>query len=133
MLIFDVFSGCFLEGFWSGFGAVLGDVLLPKRLSKGQMPICGNTCFTEVIFMFSGVVGSIWGARKREKQSANPIRILTRFCDDFGIILGVILGVKIVQTSTWVLSVFLEGPRGVFGKKPRINTRQVAGGGPGER
>ena len=74
--------------------------------------ICGNRCFMYVILLFSGVVGSIWGARKREKQGANPIRIPTRFCDDFGIILGVILGAKIVQKSMWILSVFLEGPWG---------------------
>ena len=75
--------------------------------------------------MFSGVVGSICGAKKREKQSANPIRIPTRFCDDFGIILGVILGAKIVQKSMWILSVFLEGPRG-------FAYVQLAGGVPGK-
>ena len=110
MLIFDVFSGCFLEGFWSGFGVVLGDFLVPKRRSKAKGSICGNACFTYVILTFSGVVGSIWGARKREKRSTNPIWIPTRFCDDFGSILGVILGVKIVQKTMWILSVFLEGP-----------------------
>ena len=97
MLIFDVFSGCLLEGFWNGFGVVLGDFLVSQRCSKGKGTICGNICFTYVILQFPGVVGSIWGARKREKQSANPIRILTRFCDDFGIILDIILGVKIVH------------------------------------
>ena len=91
---------------------VWGDFLVPKRLSKGKGTICGNACFSCVILLFSGVVGSIWGARKREKQSANPIRIPTRFCDDFGTILGVILGAKIVQKSMWNLSVFWEGPWG---------------------
>ena len=65
-----------------------------------------------VILLFSGVVGSIWGAGKREKQSANLIRIPTRFCDDFGTILGVISGAKIVQKSMWILSDFWEGPWG---------------------
>ena len=90
----------------SGFGVVVGDFLVPKRLSKGKATICGNACFSYVILQFSGVAGSIWGAREREKQSANPIRIPTRFCDDFGIILGVILEAKIVQKSMWILSVF---------------------------
>ena len=31
VLFFDMFSGCFLEGFWSGFGVVLGDFLVPQR------------------------------------------------------------------------------------------------------
>ena len=57
-------------------------------------------------------MGSIWDAGKREKQSANPIRIPTRFCDDFGSFMGVILGAKIIQKSMWILSVFSEGPRG---------------------
>ncbi len=96
MLIFDVFSRCFLESFWSGFGVVLDIFLMPKRLSKGKGTICGNSCFTYVILLFSGVVGCIWGARKREKQSANPIRIPTRFGDDFGIILEFVLGATIV-------------------------------------
>ena len=56
------------------------------------------------------IMGFTWGARKREKQSANPIWIPTRFCDDFGIILEIILEAKIVQQSMWNLSVFLEGP-----------------------
>ena len=85
------------------------------------------------ILLFSGVVGFIWGARKREKQSANPIRILTRFCDDFGIILGVILGAKIVQKTMWILSVFLEGPLGAFGKVRGFSSVQSgAGGVPGK-
>ena len=112
MLIFDVFSGCLLEGFGSGVGVVLGDFLVPKRRSKAKGSICGNAFFTYVILTFSGVVGSIWGARKREKQSANPIWIPTRFCDDFGRVWGVILGANIVQTSMWILSVFWEGPWG---------------------
>ena len=112
------FSGCLLEGFWGGFGVVLGDFLVPKRRSKAKGSICGNVCFTYVILTFSGVVGSIWGVRKREKQSANPIRIPTRFCDDFGIILEIILGTKIVQKSMWILSVFLEGPWGSLWEVP---------------
>ena len=112
MLIFDVFSEHFLEGFWIGFGVVLGDFVVPKRCSKGKRTICGNRCFMYVILLLSGVVGSICGAKKREKQSANPIRIPTRFRDDFGSILRVILGAKIIQKSILILSVFLEGPRG---------------------
>ena len=57
-------------------------------------------------------MGSICGAKKRETQSANPIRIPTRFCDDFGTILEVILEAKIVQKSMWILSVFLKAPWG---------------------
>ena len=129
MLIFDVFSGCFLEGFWSGFGVVVGDFLVPKRRSKAKGSICGNACFTYVILMFSGVVGSIWGAKKREKQSANPIRIPTRFCDDFGIILGVILGAKIVQKSMWILSVLLGGSLGGLLKLPGVWLYTIGGVG----
>ena len=84
--------------------------------------------------MFSGVVGSIWGARKREKRSTNPIWIPTRFCDDFGSILGIVLGAKIVQKSMWVLSVFSEGPQGgpseSFGGLSGYNPRE--GGVPGK-
>ena len=101
MLIFDVFPGCFLDGFGSGVGVVLGDILVPKRRSKAKGSICGNACFTYVILVFPGVVGSIWGARKREKQSANPICIPTQFCDDFGAILGIILRAKIVKILMW--------------------------------
>ena len=101
MLIFDVFSGCFLDGFWSGVGVVLGDLFVRKRRSKAKGPICGNTCFTYVIFTFSGVVGLIWGARKRAKRSANPICIPTQFCDVFWTISGVILRAKIVQRLMW--------------------------------
>ena len=80
------------------------------------------------------VVGFIWGARKREKQSANPIRILTRFCDDFGIILGVILEPKIVEKSMCILSVFLEGPGGGLWEKNTHQHWRIRGrGGPGER
>ena len=45
------------------------------------------------------VVGSIWDAKKREKQSGNQISIETPFCDDLGIILGGIWGAKILQQS----------------------------------
>ena len=74
-------------------------------------------------------MGSIWGARKRDKQSANPIRIPTRFCDDFGFILGVILKAKIVQQSMWILSVFPEGPRGGLRKVSGVRFDAVGGGG----
>ena len=87
----------------------MGDFLVPKRRSNKRVDLW-NCLFPYVILLFSRVVGSIWGARKRDKQSANPIRIPTRFCDDFGFILGVILKAKIVQQSMWILSVFLEGP-----------------------
>ena len=56
-------------------------------------------CFTYVILMFPGVVGSISGARKREKRSANSIWIPTRFCDDFRSILEAILHPKTLQGS----------------------------------
>ena len=49
--------------------------------------------------MFSRVVGSIWVAKKRETKSLSPVWLQTRFCDDLGIILRVILGAKIVQES----------------------------------
>ena len=62
--------------------------------------------------MFPEVMGSIWGARKTEKQSGIPIWIQTRFYNEFGIILGIILGAKIVETSMWILIIFLEGPGG---------------------
>ena len=42
VLIFDVFSGCFLDGFWSGVGVVLGDFSVPKRRSKAKGSICGG-------------------------------------------------------------------------------------------
>ena len=87
-----------------------------------------------VILLFSGVVGFICGAKKREKQSANPIRIPTRFCDDCGIILEVILAAKIVQKSMWNLSVFLEGPWAGLWEIPTHQLYTVGGkGGPGER
>ena len=82
--------------------------------------------------MFSGVVGSIWGAGKREKQSANPIRIPTRFCFDFGTILGVILGAQIVQQSMWFVSVF-GMPFGGLWEDRGIRVDTIRGvGGPGE-
>ena len=58
------------------------------------------------------VLGSIWDAKKREKQSGNQVSIETPFCDDLGIILGGIWGTKILQQSMWILSVFSEGPLG---------------------
>ena len=91
MLIFDVFSGCFLDGFWSGVGVVLSDFSVPKRRSKAKGWICGNACFTLVILLFSWFVDSIWGAKMREKQSGTPIWIRTRCHDDFGYVLNVIL------------------------------------------
>ena len=113
--------------FWRISGVIWESILSPKSMKFGVdfrcvfgmlfgrvLEWCWNCFgwkylfFIYVILVFSGVVGSIWGARKREKESANPIRIPTRFCDDFGIILGVVLGAKIVQTSMWILSVFFE-------------------------
>ena len=82
--------------------------------------------------LFSGVVGSILGARKREKQSANPIWIPIRFCDDSGIIVGVILEARIVHKSMWILNVLSEGPQGGLRKVSGVKVDRVAGG-PGER
>ena len=79
----DVFSGCLFERFWSGFGHVLGDFLVPKREAKGKGRICENVCFTFVILQFSWFVGFIRAAKMREKQSGIPIWIKTRFYDDF--------------------------------------------------
>ena len=45
------------------------------------------------------MVGSISGARKRDKRSANPIWIPTRFCDDFRSIVEAILHPKTLQGS----------------------------------
>ena len=50
--------------------------------------------------MFSWFVGSIWGAKMREKQSGIPIWIKTRFYADFGSVLRVILVVKIDEKSS---------------------------------
>ena len=44
-------------------------------------------------------MGSISGAKMREKQSGIPIWIKTRFCGDFGSVLRVILGGKIDEKS----------------------------------
>ncbi len=44
-------------------------------------------------------MGSIWGAKVREKQSGIPIWIKTRFCGDFGFVLKVILGPTINDKS----------------------------------
>jgi hypothetical protein len=52
-----------------GFRLVLGDLLVPKRWSKGKEPICGNACFIYVLLMFSRVVGSM-GVPKRQKNRA---------------------------------------------------------------
>ena len=68
---------------------------MPKRGSKGKGRICGNACFTLVILQFSWFVGSIWGAKMREKQSGIPIWIKTLFYGDFGSVLRVILGPQI--------------------------------------
>ena len=94
-----MFSECFLDGLWSGVGVVLSDLSVPKRRSKAKGWICGNGCFTYEILTCSGVVASIWGARKREKGSAKPIWIPTRFGNDFRSILGVILHPKTPQGS----------------------------------
>ena len=77
-----------MEGFWTGFGVVLGDFLVLKGGSKAKGSISGNGCFPYVILSFSGVVSSIVGARKGAKRNTNPIWIPSRFCDDFGTILG---------------------------------------------
>ena len=45
-------------------------------------------------------MGSIWGARMREKQSGIPILIKTRFYGDFGSVLRVILVVQIDEKSS---------------------------------
>ena len=50
--------------------------------------------------LFSWFVGSIWGARMREKQSGIPILIKTRFYDDFGSVLKVMLVAKIDKKSS---------------------------------
>ena len=84
-----------------GLRLVLGDFLVPKRWSKGKEPICGNACFTYVLLMFSGVVDSMWGARKTEQQSRIPIWMRSRFCSDFGIIFGAISEAKILHKSIW--------------------------------
>ena len=106
VLICDVFSRCFLEGSRRGFGVVLGDFVVPKRCTNGKGTMCGNGCFSYVISTFSEVVGSIWGAKKREQQSRSPIWIPSRLCGHFGTILGVIFGAQIVKTAMleWSLS-----------------------------
>ena len=45
-------------------------------------------------------MGSIWGARMREKQGGIPILIKTRFYDDFESVLRVILVVKMDEKSS---------------------------------
>ena len=45
-------------------------------------------------------MGSIWGARMREKLSGIPILIKTRFYGDFGSVLRVILVAKIDEKSS---------------------------------
>ena len=72
---------------------------MPKREAKGDGGICENTCFTHVILLFSWFVGSIWGAKMREKQSGIPIWIETKFYDDFGFVLRDILVSKIDEKS----------------------------------
>ena len=54
-------------------------------------------------------MGYIWVAIKREKQSANPIWIPSRFCFDFGSILEIMLEAKIVKKPMLVLIVFVGG------------------------
>ena len=44
-------------------------------------------------------MGSIWGARMREKQSGIPILMKTQFYDDLGFVLRVILVSKIDEKS----------------------------------
>ena len=44
-------------------------------------------------------MGSIWGARMREKQSGIPILMKTQFYDDLGFVLRVILVSKINEKS----------------------------------
>ena len=53
----------------------------------------------KVILLFAWFVGSIWGAKVREKQSGIPIWMATRLYDDFGSVLKVILGRQINETS----------------------------------
>ena len=45
-------------------------------------------------------MGSIWGARMREKQSGIPILIKTPFYGDFGSVVRIILVAKIDEKST---------------------------------
>ena len=66
---------------------------MPKRCAKGKGTICENVCFTSVIVVFSRILGSIWGAKKKEKQSGTPSWRQSRFCLHFGTVLRVILGV----------------------------------------
>jgi hypothetical protein len=83
VLIFDVFSGCFLEGFWKGFGVILAYFVLPKRRRQGKGSICANACFMYVILSFSEVIGSIWGARKIEERCKKSSWIQTQISHDF--------------------------------------------------
>ena len=63
-----------------GFGVVLELIWM----SKAKEPICGNLCFTNVILLFSGVVGSHLGSRKKE----NGVRIRSGFQVGFVTILA---------------------------------------------
>ena len=51
------------------------------------------------LLLFSWFVGSIWGARMREKQNGIPILMKTQFYDDLGFVLRVILVSKIDEKS----------------------------------
>jgi len=66
--------------------------------------------------MFSWILGSIWGAKVNEKQSAIPIWIQTRFYDDCGSILGVILEAKIDEKHIEISMDF----GGIPGGSPRL-------------
>ena len=81
---------------------------MPQRCAKGKGTICGNACFTSVILLFSRVWGSIWGAKKKEKQSGTPSWMQSRFCLHFGTIVRVILEAKIVQTATGIETLFFR-------------------------
>ena len=49
--------------------------------------------------LFSWFVGSIWGARMKEKQRGIPILMKTQFYDDLGFVLRVILVSQIDEKS----------------------------------
>ena len=72
------------------------------------------------IAVFKGS-GSIWGAKKKEKQSGTPSWMQSRFCPHFGTILGVILGAKIVKTATWIYSMVFMRFRGPAARLSRFS------------
>ena len=83
----------------------------------------------------SGVVGSIWAARKREKKSANPIQIPTQFCDDFvWVNIGSHFGSPNRSTIDVDFECFLGGSLGrPLGKSDALTVYKWREGGAGER